>query len=167
MPKKKKYVLEQGWFFPHELEELPSISPYYLKGTRKNLSNGYTFVILHLMAEFGILKYKIPWQEKILNKDYKIPEKLNDVKKRIDEYAFENKSKLKYYTKSEIEAKRKKEWKNNEEIKSFNALIGDHNMLVKLRNQYLHCSANMDGTGMEPTQDSQSNIIWKRTLIKG
>lgn len=164
----KKYVLEQGWFFPHELEELPGISPYYLKGTRKNLSNGYTFVILHLMAEFGNLKYKIPWNyEEELNLRYKIPKKLDDVKKRIDEYAFENKPKLQYYTKSEIEKKRKKEWQNNKEIEVFNALIGEHNMLVKLRNQYLHCSANMDGTGMEPTQDSQNNIIWKRTIIKG
>jgi len=92
---------------------------------------------------------------------------LHKIKNRIDEYAFENKPKLKYYTKTEIEAKRKKEWKNNQEIEAFNALIGEHKMLVKLRNQYLHCSASMDGIGMEPTQDSQNNIIWKRKIIKG
>ncbi|WP_427874846.1 T6SS phospholipase effector Tle1-like catalytic domain-containing protein [Flavobacterium sp. MMS24-S5] len=164
----KKYVLEQGWFFPHELKELPSISPYYLEGNRKNLSNGYTFVILHLMAEFGNLKCKVPWNyEEELNLRYKIPKKLDEVKKRIDEYAFKNKPKLQYYTKSEIEAKRKKQWENNKEIEAFNVLIGEHNMLVDLRNKYLHCSANMDGAGMEPTQDNQSNIIWKRTIIKG
>jgi hypothetical protein len=164
----KKYVLEQGWFFPHELEELPGISPYYLQGKRKYISNEYSFVILHLMAEFGKRQYKIPWKyETELNLHYQIPDALNKIKNRIDEYAFGNKSKLRYYTKSEIEAKRKKTWQNNKEVKAFNALIGEHNMLVYLRNKYLHCSANMDGTGMEPKQDSQSNIIWKRTLIKG
>lgn len=164
----KKYVLEQGWFFPHELKELPSISPYYLEGNRKYISNKYSFVILHLMAEFGNRKYEIPWKyETELNHHYKIPKELNKIKSRIDEYAFEKKSKLQYYTKNEIEAKRKKTWHNNEEINAFNALIGEHNILVDLRNKYLHCSANMDGIGMEPTQDIQSNIIWKRTTIKG
>ncbi|MFC0777118.1 T6SS phospholipase effector Tle1-like catalytic domain-containing protein [Flavobacterium sp. HJSW_4] len=163
----KKYALEQGWFFPHELKELPSISPYYLEGNRKYVSNSYTFVILHLMAEFGNRKYKISWREKLLNKDYKIPEKLNDIKKRIDEYAFERKPKLQYYTKSEIEAKRKKIWKNNQEIDAFNILVAEHYMLVDLRNKYLHCSANMDGVGMEPQMDNQSNIIRKRKTISG
>ncbi|MHC0445196.1 T6SS phospholipase effector Tle1-like catalytic domain-containing protein [Flavobacterium sp. 3-218] len=164
----KKYVLEQGWFFPHELKELPSLIPYYLRGKRLNVSNQYSFVILHLMAEFGKRKYKIPWKYELeLNLHYKIPKELNKIKERIDSYAFEGKPKLKYYTKNEIEAKRKKAWKNNEEIDAFNALIREHLMLVDLRNKYLHCSANMDGVGMEPVQDNQSNIIWKRKIIQG
>lgn len=163
----KKYVLEQGWFFPNQLKELPAISPYYLKGTRDNISNAYSMVILHLMVEFGKRKYKIPWKDKILSKDYKILKELNNIKKRIDAYAFEGKPKLQYYTKREIEAKRKKEWNNNDEVDAFNTMVGEHYMIVDLRNKYLHCSANMDGIGMEPTQDSQNNIVWKRTIIKG
>jgi hypothetical protein len=121
---------------------------------------------------FDNLCYVLLSRERIANQRYrifryKISKKLDDVKKRIHEYAFKNKTKLQYCTKSEIEARRKKEWHSQKEMDDFNTLIGEHNMLVDLRNKYLHCSANMDGAGMEPTQDNQSNIIWKRTIIKG
>lgn len=119
------------------------------------------------MAEFGKQKYKIPWKYKILNKDYKIPKKLNKVKERIDTYAFEGKKKLKFYSNKLIEAKRKKVWQNQKEVDDFNTMVADHNILLELRNGYLHCSASMDGIGMEPTQDNQNNIIWNRKIISG
>ncbi|MEL1255774.1 DUF2235 domain-containing protein [Flavobacterium sp. DGU38] len=162
----KKHVLEQGWFLPDQLKERPPLVPYYLKGTR-TLSNKYSFVILHLMAEFGKRKYKIPWKYKILNEDYKIPKELNKVKERIDEYAFEGKPKMKFYTKKQIELKRKKEWKNQQEINDFNTMVTDYYLLPGLRNKYLHCSASMDGIGMEPQMDNLSNIIRKRKKISG
>ena len=40
-------------------------------------------------------------------------------------YAFNNKSKLKFYTKKQIESKRKKEWKNQKEIDEFNIMVTD------------------------------------------
>jgi len=162
----KKYVLEQGWFKPSQLKELPSLLPYYLKGTR-TLSNEYSFVILHLMAEFGKRKYNIPWKYKILNKDYIIPDELDKIKNRIDGYAFDNRPKLKFYTSKQIELKRKTEWKNQEEVDDFNTMVADYYLLPDLRNKYLHCSANMDGVGMEPQQDNLSNIIRKRKIISG
>lgn len=162
----KKHVIEQGWFKLEQLEELPSLLPYYLKGTR-TLSNKYSFVMLHLMAEFGKRKYKIPWKYKILDKDYIIPKPLIGIKERIDAYAFDNKPKLKFYTNKKIESKRKKEWKNQEEIDDFNTMVADYYLLPTLRNQYLHCSANMDGVGMEPQQDDLGNIIRKRKVISG
>jgi len=162
----KKFLLEQGWFSSDQLKELPKISPYYLKGKR-DLNNQYSYVILHLMAEFGKRKYKIPWKYKILNKDYEIPDNLLAAKKRIDAYAFENKPKLKYYTPTQIEAKRKKVWYDQKEVDAFNTMVADYHILPKLRNEYLHCSASMDGIGMEPTQDNQNNIIWERKIIQG
>ncbi|CAC9972961.1 T6SS phospholipase effector Tle1-like catalytic domain-containing protein [Flavobacterium panici] len=162
----KKHVLEQGWFKPSQLKELPSLLPYYLKGTR-TLSNEYSFVILHLMAEFGKRKYKIQWKYKILDKDYIIPKQLKGIKERVYAYAFDNKPKLKFYTSKEIELKRKKEWRNQKEVDDFNTMVADYYLLPDLRNNYLHCSANMDGVGMEPQQDNLSNIIRKRTIISG
>lgn len=163
----KKHVLEQGWFLPGQLKELPPLVSYYLKGTR-TLSNKYSFVILHLMAEFGKRKYKIPWKyETELDHHYKIPKELNKVKERIDAYAFEGKPKMKFYTKKQIESKRKKEWKNQQEIDGFNTIVTDYYLLPELRNKYLHCSASMDGIGMEPQMDNVSNIIRKRKIISG
>lgn len=63
---------------------------------------------------------------------------------------FINKSKLKYYTKSEIEEKRRKEWKNIHEFKF-------------IRNRYLHISAN-DSMGME-TNRPDGFTSMKRTII--
>lgn len=166
--KEKRYVLDQGWYLLDQLKELPSLSPYYLEGKRENLSNQYSLVILHLMAEFGKRKYNIPWKYKEeLDLYHKIPKELNDVKERIDAYAFNGKSKLTLYSKKQIEAKRKKTWQNQKEVDDFNTMINDYSMLPKLRNLYLHCSANMDGLGMEPTQDDQNNIIWERKIIPG
>jgi uncharacterized protein (DUF2235 family) len=172
LEEERKYVIEQGWFKSNELKELPSLIPYYLEGTREKLSNSYSLVLLHLMAEFGKRKYKIPWNyNDFLNhaKFYKIPSEatLTDIKKRIDQYAFDGKPKLKFYTSKQIDAKRKKVWFNQQEVDDFNSIVGDHNLLLKLRNKYLHCSANMDGIGMEPVQDNQNNIIWKRKIIPG
>ncbi|WP_456314309.1 T6SS phospholipase effector Tle1-like catalytic domain-containing protein [Pseudomonas shirazensis] len=166
----KTRMINQGWFIKKELEILPNIAPYYLKGTRENLSNEYGLVVLHLMAEFGLRKYKIPWNynDFLNNEDfYQIPKELIDVKNRIYAYAFEGKSKLKLYNHIEIEAKRKTVWQNQKEMDDFNTLINDYKMLPILRNKYLHCSASMDGIGMEPNHDNQSNIIWKRKIISG
>ncbi|OXA87292.1 T6SS phospholipase effector Tle1-like catalytic domain-containing protein [Flavobacterium hercynium] len=164
----KKYVLEQKWFSLNQLES-PSTSPNKLIGT-KNLSNEYSYVILHLMAEFGKRKYKIPWNyDAFLNNEnfYKIPKDLLDVKKRIDLYAFEKKSKLQFYTAKEIESKRQKVWHDQKAVDAFNTMVGEHYMLEKLRKNYLHCSASLDGIGMEPIQDNRNNIIWKRKIIQG
>lgn len=167
----KKYGIEQGWFNSGQLEELPGLLPYYLKGTRI-VSNEYSLVILHLMAEFGKRKYKIPWNyEGVLNnvKFYKIPSKdtLTAIKKRIDDYAFNGKSKLVFYTNKQIETKRKKVWQIQREVDEFNSTVGDHNVLLDLRSNFLHCSASMDGVGMEPQMDNLNNIIRIRKIIAG
>ena len=123
------------------------------------------------MTEFGKRKYKIPWKYKEeLDLYHKIPKEhkyLEDVKDRIYTYAFEGKSKLKLYTHKEIETQRKTIWKNQKGMDDFNTLVNDYDMLPKLRNRYLHCSASMHGIGMEPNQDNQSNIVWKRKIISG
>jgi hypothetical protein len=161
----KQRALEHGWYNEHQLNEQSS----YLKGTRKNLSNQYSLVILHLMAEFGNRKYKIPWEyKKVLDKEYKIPSTLNAVKERIDEYAFEGKPKMVFFSKKELEEKKKRLGNNEAKIDEFDLQSEDHKMLMKLRKQYLHCSASMDGIGMEPNKKQDLIAIdWNRKIISG
>jgi hypothetical protein len=172
LKKEKQKMLEQGWFKENQMTEHFE----FLEGNR-NVSNEYSLVILHLMAEFANRKYKIAWDyEGVLNKNtkYKIPSTLNAVKERIDKYAFEG-NKILFYTKNELEAQRKKTWGSQQERDDFNLKIADHNMLITLRNKYLHCSASMDGIGMEPrmtkptgtASNSFREIIWKRFIIQG
>jgi hypothetical protein len=174
LKEEKQRVLEQGWFNKEQLTE----SMFSLKGKRESVSNEYSLVILHLMAEFGKLKYKIPWKYgEFLNNSmfYKVPSALDTVKERVYGYAFEGESALKFYTKDEIEAKRKKTWNSEKERGDFNLKVRDHNMLNNLRNKYLHCSASMDGVAKEPRMthpdmdgsDEYREIIWKRFIIPG
>jgi hypothetical protein len=172
LKKEKQKMLEQGWFNESQMTEHFE----FLEGNRASVSNKYSLVILHLMAEFGKRKYEIPWKyKKVLNKEYIIPAALNDVKERIDEYAFDGKPRLKFYTKNEIEARRKKTWNDEKEREDFNLKVRDHNMLNDLRSKYLHHSASMDGIGMEPRMtkpkgtgsNSFREIIWERFIIEG
>jgi len=159
----KQRALEHGWYDKDQLQEHSK----YLKGTRKNLSNEYSLIILHLMAEFGKRKYKIPWDyENILNKDYKIPLALQYIKKRLDGYAFECKPKMTFFTKKELEEKEKR-LRNNANTE-FDLQAQDHKMLMNLRKNYLHCSASMDGAGMEPNKKHNLiDIDWNRKIIQG
>lgn len=159
----KQRALEHGWYQKEQLEEHSK----YLKGTRKNLSNEYSLVILHLMAEFGKRKYKIPWNyENSLNKDYKIPLVLQSIKKRLDEYAFGGKAKITFFTKKELEEKEKRIGNNVDTV--FDLQVEDHKMLMNLRKKYLHCSASMDGVGMEPNKKyNLIDIDWNRKIIQG
>ncbi len=174
LKEEKQRVLEQGWFKKEQLTE----NMFSLKGKRQSVSNEYSLVILHLMAEFGKRKYKIPWKYgKFLNnsKFYKIPSTLNNVKERIDGYAFDNKPKITFFSKTELEAKEKKLGNSKAEIDKFDLQAEDHRMLMTLRNEYLHCSASMDGVGKEPRMthpdmdgsDEYREIIWKRFIIPG
>ncbi|MBF4491705.1 DUF2235 domain-containing protein [Flavobacterium sp. MR2016-29] len=158
----KQRALDHGWYQEYQLEEHSK----YLKGTRKKLSNEYSLVILHLMAEFGKRKYNIPWNYKnVLDKDYKIPSLLLSIKKRLDEYAFEGKPKMTFFTKKELEEKEKRLGNKSNEL---NLQIEDHRMLMNLRRKYLHCSASMDGAGMEPNKKyNLIDIDWKRKVISG
>ena len=158
-------MLEQGWFKKDQLKE----HSYYLEGIRPHVSNEFSLVILHLMAELGVQKYKIPWKyEKVLNLEYSIPSKIDDVKVRVYNYAFKNAPRLKFYTNKEIETMRKKVWANDVERENFNLKVADHNMLIILRNEYLHCSASMDGIGMEPRkQENEIDPNWNREILAG
>ncbi|MCV9926740.1 DUF2235 domain-containing protein [Flavobacterium sp. LS1R49] len=162
---------EQGWFKEKEMIEHFE----FLEGNRFP-SNEYSLVILHLMAEFGKRKYKIPWDyRKVLNKEYEIPSALDAIKKRLDEYAFEGKPKMTFFSKKELEEKEKRLGNNETEIDKFYSQAEDHKMLMTLRNKYLHCSASMDGIGMEPRMtkptgvgsNSYREIIWERFIING
>ena len=161
----KKRVITQGWYKEEQLSE--GVFGQYLKGVRKNLSNEYSLIILHLMAEFGKRKFNIPWlYDKVLNADYKIPIKLNDLKARIDDYAFNEKPKLTFYTNAELVEKKKLLDNNSLRVDKYNLMVNDHNMLLWLRNQYLHSSASMDGVGMEPLIKNEKNSDYEAYLKK-
>jgi hypothetical protein len=73
-----------------------------------------------------------------------------------------------FFSKKELEEKQKRLGNNEAKIGEFDLHAEDHKMLMKLRNQYLHCSASMDGIGMEPNKKQDLIAIdWNRKIISG
>ena len=156
----RQRMLDQGWYRKNEL--VKSFPGTWVKGKRDNLSNKYSFVILHLMAEFGEKKYKIPWKTEILE-DFPVPANLKTIQSRLKSYAFEGKNQPKYYTmeylqkeKKQVEEKRLKKQLTQKEVDIYNQKANDHITLWTLRNKFLHFSASMDGIGMEPLKNEKT-----------
>lgn len=89
-----KELVSQGWFYENELSVLSyygakGIENYYLKGHKKSVSSKYSYIPLHIMAEF-CRKKNVPINEQMEQDDYKIDNKfLGDIKKKLRNYSFD------------------------------------------------------------------------------
>lgn len=91
-----KELVSQGWFYENELSVLPyygamGMENYHLKGHKKNVSTQYSYIPLHIMAEF-CRKKNVPINiDNIYNK-YNFSEKhrdfLKEIKKAMENYSF-------------------------------------------------------------------------------
>ena len=166
-------MIDQGWYRPEQMKW--RVGSSRVKGTRTGISNKYSYVVLHLMAEIAKRKYKIPWNDGKMKKNFPIPDSLTPTKERLWAYAFDGVSRPKYYTKKvvdqelqSIEQKRAKKTLTQKEVDVYNQKSDDHNLLWSLRNQFLHFSASMDGIGKEPLRDPKTDIMKEtRYIIAG
>lgn len=89
-----KKLSNQGWFYENELEVIPYFKSlgtihYRLQGDKKNVSAKYSYIPLHIMAEF-CRKKNVPINEQMEQDDYKIDNKfLGDIKKKLRNYSFD------------------------------------------------------------------------------
>ncbi|MDY8138333.1 DUF2235 domain-containing protein [Aquimarina sp. 2201CG5-10] len=125
--REREFLIEQGWFKPNEIE----VSDFWgtLTGSRKNLSNRYSYIPLQIMAKFSINKNVNLVMGKI-TRDFAITSELSSTKTILDEYVFNDGIEMSY---------------DNPE----------HKMLLKtLRNRYFHFSAHYSSIGMGPNRVS-------------
>jgi len=94
-------LIQQGWFHPDELNIIqdsilrPNVNNYRLEGNRKKISNQYSYVPLHIMAEF-CGKKEIPIDKGSLINLYKFTSNwikgntsfLETIKSRLQDYSF-------------------------------------------------------------------------------
>lgn len=159
----RKRLIEQAWYTKEQFTlEGSQYEPTRLFGTRR-IRNNYSYIPLHLMAEFAMSIGGVKFNINILNKDFKIAEddpKLNlrKVYERLYKYAFKNAPPMLYFTEHEIELLRKKVYEGLLSKEKFAMLANDHNMLRQLRSRYLHNSADFGDFGMEPTWDNERVI---------
>lgn len=166
-----KNLIEQGWFKKEEV-----VTPNYALETyinRKNIRNTYSFVTLYLMAEKTNKEYTNTIDMAKLETRHIIPEgkdqdglSLLDLKARLWDYINDNEPQMKYYTNKEIEVFRAKHTAKEITTTEFNRIVKDHNMLLVLRNKYIHWNSNFDSTvgAYEPNYRIQNNTILRTRL---
>lgn len=119
-------IIAQGWYTASQLEPVQwdryGANPTVIEGTR-SLPNTYTHIPLSIMTDFTVTQ-KLPVKSVPIKNTYAIPPQLNSVKNRIDDYVF-----------------------NNGVPFDFNS-EADRRLLIPLRNQFLHFSAQFQSLTM-------------------
>lgn len=136
-------LIAQAWCKESEVVRPNSWHETYMN--RKGIRNTYSFVTLSLMSEKLNREYAATIDIANLNKNYAIPKPtkadeldLNKVKERLTAYVNGSQPKMEYYTNKQIEVFRKQEKENKISAETFNRVVNDHNLLLKLRNKYIH-----------------------------
>lgn len=146
-------LIEQGWYTGSQMKIQNS---YKLTGNRV-LSNKYSLIPLHLMFEMGTDPCQ--FVEDLLSTVYKIPAAplsnskllLTDVYTRIKNYAIlKTAPALVFNSRGQLQSLKNMVDVGAYPVDKYNAQVRDHNMLMELRNRYLHFSSSWDGVGKEP-----------------
>lgn len=154
LEKLSEKLVNNSWYLKDQLE-ISFFGPQHeLKGTR-NLKNTYSYIPLHLMAEAAALQ-NVPFSKIILEvKKYNISndQLLVRAKKRLHAYVFGDAKPFTFKWYGDIHEKYKGVKAGDERYKAYQQEIAEQNDLRKLRNQYLHWSADNGSLGMEPAKD--------------
>ncbi|MCT2561528.1 DUF2235 domain-containing protein [Chryseobacterium herbae] len=164
-------LIEQGWFKRGEVSGPNSWHETYIK--RAKISNRYSFIPLHIMSEMTNKSYKDTIDIDNVRKAYKIPNGTEDkyypldltkVKKRLDAYMEGSAPYMAYHTNRQIDELRKQLAAKKITTEAFNIIVGDHNLLIDLRNRYLHWNSKFGDIGYKPnfTLD-KANLQVKRS----
>ena len=103
LTKEKEELIRQGWFSSQQISvkyylTIHGLNNYRLEGIKNSVSNQYSYIPLHIMAEFG-RKKGVQFDNNILYSSSKItnnPDFLNKVKKILWDYSFNGGPRLVY-----------------------------------------------------------------------
>lgn len=154
LEKLSEKLVNEFWYLEKQLDISLFGPKHELKGTRK-LSKNYSYIPLHFMAEAAIVQ-KVPFKiEKIEVKKYSITKDavLMRVKKRLRKYVFGDAKPYTFKWYGAIHEKYKGVKAGDKLYDAYQQELQEQNDLRKLRNQYLHWSADNDSLGMESTKD--------------
>ncbi len=150
-------LIAQGWFLRSEVVGPNSWHETHIK--RAKISNRYSFIPLHIMCELLNKNYADTIDLANVSKAYKIPNGKEDpyysldltkVKERLDEYINGSAPQMIYYTNKQIEDMRKELTLKKISAEKFNTIVNDHNLLMYLRNRYLHWNSKFGAIGYRP-----------------
>jgi len=164
LEKERNRLIAEGWYKEKQLEIVKhNAKTNWLTGTRI-LSNKYSFIPLHFMCEFAVKhKNKLPFRQSGLEKKHSIITDLllQEVKTRLHEYVFDNKSALKFKYLYPLSLEYKDAKIPEQRYAEYQQELKEQEQIRRLRNEYFHWSANYKGFGMEPNMEDG-----KRTRVK-
>lgn len=153
LEKERNRLIAQGWYKEDQLKIIQhAMRSNWLQGTRR-LSNKYSFIPLHFMCEFAVKhKRSLPFDKTGLEDKYALhtDELLQNAKKRLHEYVFDNKPALTYKYLYSLDQEYKDAKIPEQRYLDYQRELKEQEDLRKLRNGYFHWSANYKGFGMEP-----------------
>jgi hypothetical protein len=155
LEKLSKKLVKEFWYLEKQLDISLFGPQHELKGTRK-LSKNYSYIPLHFMAESAISAQKVPFKiEKIEVDKYSITEDalLMRVKKRLREYVLDDSKPYVFKWYGAIHEKYKGVKAGDKRHEAYQQELQEQKDLRKLRNEYLHWSADNGSLGMESTKD--------------
>ena len=160
LKKLSKKLEEESWYFEEQLEISQFGPKHELKGTRK-LKKTYSYIPLHLMAECAI-EQQVPFNfEKLEAKKYNISNDslLVRIKKRLHSYVLGNAKPYAFKWYGDIHQKYKGVMAGDKLHKAYEKELQEQRDLRKLRNEYLHWSADNDSIGMEPAKNRKRKVF--------
>ncbi|MCD0474291.1 DUF2235 domain-containing protein [Flavobacterium sp. EDS] len=150
-----KKLIAESWYFENQLEVTFFGPKHELKGTRE-LSKNYSYIPLHFMAESAIATQKVPFKiDKIEIDKYSITNDalLMRVKKRLREYVLGDGEPYTFKWFGAIHEKYKGVKAGDKQFVAYQQELQEQKDLRKLRNEYLHWSADNGSLGMKPAKD--------------
>lgn len=148
-------LVNKSWYLENQLE-ISFFGPVHeLMGIRE-LKNTYSYIPLHFMAESAIVTQKVPFKiEKLEIEKYSISNDalLMRVKKRLRDYVLGNGKPYTFKWYGEIHEKYKGVKSGDRNFDAYQQELQEQKDLRKLRNKYLHWSADYGALGMEPAKN--------------
>ncbi|WP_417236527.1 T6SS phospholipase effector Tle1-like catalytic domain-containing protein [Bizionia paragorgiae] len=148
MEDERQKLIAMGWYLPHQIE----VNKFWgsLRAKRENISNRYSYIPMHVMAEYSEKK-EVKYDISLITDSYAIVNenksvKLTEVKERIDHYVYEKKGQLTFDSSE------------------------DKVMLKALRNQYFHFSAHYNNSILgviAPMSPDRDNGVRTRQIQPG
>ncbi|NTE05427.1 DUF2235 domain-containing protein [Agrobacterium tumefaciens] len=152
--REKNRLIAEGWF----TEEQLTVHEYRrkLSGERK-LKNTYSYIPLHLMIDYALeFEEKFPINKPLLETqkyDISADPLLVRVKKKLQDSVHKNVNPYVFKSFKDIHQKYKGSKVPEQRFADYQRELSEQDDLRKLRNGYLHWSAEFDSIGMDPTPD--------------
>lgn len=155
LKKLSEKLIAESWYLNNQLEVSFFGPKHELKGTRE-LSKNYSYIPLHFMAESAMTTQKVPFDDVKLEIDkYSITNDalLMRVKKRLREYVLADAEPYTFKWFGAIHEKYKGVKAGDKQFVAYQQELQEQKDLRKLRNEYLHWSADNGSLGMEAAKD--------------